>query len=138
MTSADLPIFVYGTLRPGQANHGWALRGRTVTAEPAVLPGAVLYAGPGYPYAVRAPEGGGAAVHGDLIHPAPEQHAAVLADLDRLEGTEYERVAAAVRRRDGTTVRAWVYLATAPLAARLRTTGTPIAGGDWLRRREER
>ncbi|MGK5530018.1 gamma-glutamylcyclotransferase family protein [Streptomyces sp. URMC 129] len=135
-----LPFFVYGTLRPGQVNHAWALRGRTAAEEPARLPGAVLYDGPGYPYAVPAPgDGAGAVVSGELIHPLPDHYAEVLAVLDRLEeyapgapDNVYERVAVDVLRAAGGTARAWVYLAAAPLAARLRASGTPIPGGDWL------
>jgi gamma-glutamylcyclotransferase (GGCT)/AIG2-like uncharacterized protein YtfP len=48
-----LPIFVYGTLRPGEPNHGLLLRGRTVAEEPARMRGMALYDGPGYPYAVE-------------------------------------------------------------------------------------
>lgn len=138
-----LPFFVYGTLRPGQRNHDWALRGRTVAEEPARLPGAALYRGPGYPYAVATPEDAGAEVRGELITPAPEHYAAVLATLDRLEGyapgaadNDYERVVARVLRLAaapaGAPARAWVYLAPGPSAARLRATGARIASGDWL------
>ncbi|WP_326596052.1 gamma-glutamylcyclotransferase family protein [Streptomyces sp. NBC_01803] len=140
MGAESLPFFVYGTLRPGQVNHDWALRGRTAAEEPAWLPGAVLYAGPGYPYAVPAPGGGAdTVVSGELIHLLPGHFDAVLAVLDRLEDyapgapdNVYERVAAGVLRADGDPVRASLYLAAAPLAARLRASGTVIPGGDWL------
>ena len=135
-----LPFFVYGTLRPGQANHAWTLGGRTAAEEPALIRGALLYNGPGYPYAVAAPEEPGAGIHGELIHPREDAYAEVLAVLDRLEGyvpgggdNLYERIAAEALRPDGSTVRAWVYVAAAPLAGRLRTSGEPIPGGDWLR-----
>jgi gamma-glutamylcyclotransferase (GGCT)/AIG2-like uncharacterized protein YtfP len=130
-----LPVFVYGTLRPGRRHHAWALRGRTVSEEPARLPGAALYEGPGYPYAVAAP---GEVVHGELVRPDPERYEEVLATLDRLEGyapgapgNRYERVAVGVLRRDGSPARAWAYLAAAPLAATLRASGTRIPGGTW-------
>ncbi|MFF2923466.1 gamma-glutamylcyclotransferase family protein [Streptomyces celluloflavus] len=135
-----LPFFVYGTLRPGEANYGWALRGRTVTEEPARIGGASLYDGPGYPYAVAGPAD--AVVYGDLVLPRDTDYDEVCAALDRLEGcapgdpgSVYERVATEAGCPDGRTVRAWVYLAAGPLAARLRATGTPVAGGDWRRAR---
>ncbi|MDH6542107.1 gamma-glutamylcyclotransferase [Streptomyces sp. SPB4] len=145
MTSVDrpesgvLPFFVYGTLRPGEVNHALFLRGRTAAEEPARLPDAALYEGPGYPYAV---ERAGSAITGELITPAPGAYGELLAELDLLEeyagpgrpGNVYDRVARAAVRPDGTRVRAWVYLAAAPLARRLAALGTEIPGGDWLRR----
>lgn len=62
MTPARLPFFVYGTLRPGEANHDLFLRGRIRSEEPGRLTGALLYDGPGYPYAV---EGAGGTVAGN-------------------------------------------------------------------------
>ncbi len=49
MSVDRLPFFVYGTLRPGECSHDLLLRGRTVLEEPARLPDALLYDGPGYP-----------------------------------------------------------------------------------------
>lgn len=132
-----LPFFVYGTLRPGQQHYAWALRGRTASEESASLSGLVLYEGPGFPYAVECAGEGG--VRGDLVWPEAARYDEVLDVLDELEdytpgGTRnvYERVITEATRRDGGGVRAWVYVAAAPLAARLRSTGTVIAGGDWV------
>ncbi|MFG2094418.1 gamma-glutamylcyclotransferase family protein [Streptomyces sp. NPDC048612] len=131
-----LPFFVYGTLRPGEVNYGPTLRGRTAAEEPARIGGALLYDGPGYPYATAGPAD--AVVHGALIRPRDTDYDEVCTLLDRLEGytpgdrrNHYERVATEAVCPDGRTVRAWVYLAAGPLAARLRATGTPLAGGDW-------
>ncbi|RKT04607.1 gamma-glutamylcyclotransferase (GGCT)/AIG2-like uncharacterized protein YtfP [Streptomyces sp. 3211.6] len=147
MTSVDrpgsggvLPFFVYGTLRPGEANHRLFLRGRTAAEEPARLPGAVLYEGPGYPYAV---ERAGSVIAGELITPAADAYGELLGALDLLEeyvgpGSPrnlYDRVAREAVRPDGTRVLAWVYLAAAPLALRLARSGTEIRSGDWLERR---
>lgn len=135
-TADELPFFVYGTLRPGEVNHDLFLRGRTAAEEPARLAGALLYDGPGYPYA--AP--GEGAVAGELVTAAPGAYGELLAVLDRLEDyfgpghprNLYERRRCEVRRlRDGATVPAWVYLA-APGAA----LGPLIDGGDWLTRPE--
>ncbi|GAA0482904.1 gamma-glutamylcyclotransferase family protein [Streptomyces sp. NPDC046215] len=130
----QLPVFVYGTLRPGQSNYGRFLHGRTAAEEPARMRGAVLYEGPGYPYAVTDPSG---EIHGELISLAAAHHGAVLASLDRLEGHargsthHYVRVERTVLPAAGGAVRAWVYLAADALARRLRAVGTPIPGGSW-------
>ncbi|MFD3942515.1 gamma-glutamylcyclotransferase family protein [Streptomyces sp. NPDC058579] len=122
-----LPFFVYGTLRPGEYNHDRFLLGRTAREEPARLPGALLYDGPGYPYVVP----GEGLVAGDLVTAAPDTYAELLAVLDQVElPAGYERAEReVVRVADGTAVRAWVYFA-AP--------GTPygplIRGGDWRAR----
>lgn len=135
-----LPFFVYGTLRPGRANHARFLRGRTADEETALVRGVSLYEGPGYPYAVTGPAEG--VVHGGLVRPREDVHDVVRADLDRLEGyvpgapgNLYERVVWQAECADGRTVRAWVYVAAEPLAGRLRASGTPVPGGDWSRGR---
>ncbi|MCK8676959.1 gamma-glutamylcyclotransferase family protein [Streptomyces lichenis] len=136
-----LPFFVYGTLRPGEANHARHLRGRTAAEEPARLPGTLLYDGPGYPYLARAGagDGGGAAgVLGELVTAAPGEYAALLAVLDALEEflapghplNAYERERCeAVRLADGARVAAWVYVAAPAVRP-----GAAITGGDWLTR----
>ncbi|MEU0671506.1 gamma-glutamylcyclotransferase family protein [Streptomyces sp. NPDC006172] len=137
----ELPFFVYGTLRPGEPNHALFLRGRTRSEEPARLGDAVLYDGPGYPYAVEEP---GGIVTGDLVTALPEPYGALLAELDRLEEYRpgdprnlYERVAReVVLSGDGRRVRAWLYLAAPPVAARLRRRGGRIESGDWRGRCE--
>ncbi|WP_079191523.1 gamma-glutamylcyclotransferase family protein [Streptomyces sp. CB00455] len=137
--AAALPFFVYGTLRPGEVNHGLFLRGRTLREEPASLPDTALFEGPGYPFAVERP---GSAVLGELITAAPGAYGELLAALDVLEeyggpgrpGNVYDRTAREALRRDGTFVRAWVYLASPLLARDLRARGTEIPGGDWLGR----
>ncbi|MFD8916490.1 gamma-glutamylcyclotransferase family protein [Streptomyces sp. NPDC059569] len=66
----SLPFFVYGTLRPGEHNHDLYLRGRVAAEEPARLAGALLYDGPGYPYAIEAAGTAAAgAVHPGAVHP---------------------------------------------------------------------
>ncbi|MFJ8631231.1 gamma-glutamylcyclotransferase family protein [Streptomyces sp. NPDC093568] len=136
-----LPFFVYGTLRPGEPNHDHFLRGRTLDEEPARLEGAVLYDGPGYPYAVEDAAGGGT-VYGDLVTARPAEYPALLAALDRLEEYApgdprnlYERLARKVLRASGATaVQAWVYVAAPAVAARLRARGRLIESGDWTTR----
>jgi gamma-glutamylcyclotransferase (GGCT)/AIG2-like uncharacterized protein YtfP len=133
---APLPFFVYGTLRPGEHNHARYLSGRVAAQTPALLADAVLHEGPGYPYLVEEP--GAGPVHGELVTARPEHYAALLVTLDRLEDytpgdphNDYERVARDVRLPDGTTQRAWVYVAAPAVRARLRARGRIIASGDW-------
>jgi gamma-glutamylcyclotransferase (GGCT)/AIG2-like uncharacterized protein YtfP len=136
---AGLPFFVYGTLRPGEVNHDALLRGRTRSERPARLPGAVLYDGPGYPYAVAEP---GGTVRGELVTARPEDYRELLTVLDRLEEYApgdprnlYERVRREViLDADAAAVPAWVYLAAPAVAARLRTRGKLIESGDWSAR----
>ncbi|WP_051734897.1 gamma-glutamylcyclotransferase family protein [Streptomyces lavendulae] len=140
-TTVPLPFFVYGTLRPGEVNHDLFLRGRTASEEPATLPDAVLYDGPGYPYAVHRP---GTTVVGELITAAPGGYGALLAALDQLEeyegpgrpGNVYDRIARDALRPDGTAVRAWVYLASPLIARDLR--GKAEEGVDVVCRRPTR
>ncbi|KPI15723.1 AIG2 family protein [Actinobacteria bacterium OK074] len=140
LTRVRLPFFVYGTLRPGEHNHNRFLRGRTRHEEPALLPDAVLYDGPGYPYAVEQP--GGGPVRGELVTALPEAYPELLGVLDELEeytpgdpSSLYERVARDVTRPDGTAVRAWVYVAAPAVAARLRAHGRTVENADWSTQR---
>jgi gamma-glutamylcyclotransferase (GGCT)/AIG2-like uncharacterized protein YtfP len=140
VAEAELPFFVYGTLRPGEHNHDLFLHGRTAAEEPARLAGAVLYEGPGFPYAVEDPDGGGT-VEGEVMTAAPGEYGELLAVLDHLEGyvapghprNLYERMARDIVRPDGAAVRAWVYFAAADVARRLRAHGTTVPGGNWRR-----
>ncbi|WP_427922638.1 gamma-glutamylcyclotransferase family protein [Streptomyces sp. cg40] len=135
-----LPFFVYGTLRPGEPNHDLFLRGHTESEEPGRLHGAVLYEGPGYPYAVEDP---GSVVVGELVTARAASYPRLLLALDRLEDYApgdprnlYERVERPVTRdADGTAVCAWVYLASAAVTAALHAHGKLIEGGDWRHRR---
>lgn len=134
----NLPFFVYGTLRPGQANHARLLAGRTVAEFGATLGDHAIY-GPGLPYVVGEE---GSVVVGDLIFIDPDHYDEVLASLDRLEGyrpgswhSHYERTAVVVHHAgpDGTemTSVAWVYLAGPSVAERL-APAERIVSGDWL------
>ncbi|WP_405458832.1 gamma-glutamylcyclotransferase family protein [Streptomyces globisporus] len=136
---AELPFFVYGTLLPGEPNHDLFLRGRTAGERPAVLPRALLYDGPGYPYAIE----GHGRVHGTLLVAAPGVYGELLGLLDHLEEflgpghprNLYERVVREVElpgTGDGGSVRAWVYLAATAVTRSLRTGGVRIPEGRWV------
>ncbi|MFI1187470.1 gamma-glutamylcyclotransferase family protein [Streptomyces californicus] len=148
-TDAELPFFVYGTLLPGEPNHDLFLRGRTAWERPAALPRALLYEGPGYPYAIE----GHGRVHGTLLAAAPGVYGELLGLLDHLEEflgpghprNLYERVSREVELPGhgdrageggegpggGGPVRAWVYLAATAVTRSLRTGGVLIPGGRW-------
>ncbi|MFD4235996.1 gamma-glutamylcyclotransferase family protein [Streptomyces sp. NPDC058542] len=142
--AAELPFFVYGTLLPGEPNHDLFLRGRTAGERSAVLPRALLYEGPGYPYAIE----GHGRVHGTLLVAAPGVYGELLGLLDHLEEflgpghprNLYERVVrevelpapgAAEAGTAGESVRAWVYLAATAVTRSLRTGGVLIPEGRW-------
>ncbi|WP_329569750.1 gamma-glutamylcyclotransferase family protein [Kitasatospora sp. NBC_01266] len=138
MADPVLPLFVYGTLRSGQRNHTHYLGGHCTRIEPAVLAGAVLHQGPGYPYAVADPDPG-RRVRGELITVRPADFARVLTALDELEGCRPDGTGYYVRLRrpvivtaHGERVAAWVYLAGPELSARLRARPAPIPSGDWV------
>ncbi|MFG3404715.1 gamma-glutamylcyclotransferase family protein [Streptomyces sp. NPDC048142] len=139
--AAELPFFVYGTLLPGEPNHDLFLRGRTAGERPAVLPRALLYDGPGYPYAID----GHGRVHGTLLVAAPGVYGELLGLLDHLEEflgpghprNLYERVVREVELPAtgapgaAESVRTWVYLAATAVTRSLRTGGALIPGGRW-------
>lgn len=129
-----LPLFVYGTLRPGLHNHARYLGGLCESARPAVLAGVALHEGPGFPYVVPDP---GRRVHGELLTVRPDAYRSVLAALDRLEDCRpdgsglYVRVRMPVTPAAGEPVDAWVYLAGPAETARLRAHPALIPSGDW-------
>jgi len=123
-----LPVFVYGTLRSGEAGFAELGLGELVeTLGPATVAGTLYDLGE-YPGALL---GSGAIISGELLLPRDE---AVLALLDAYElfdpadpaGSEYRRVQTATK--DG-GIKIWIYVYNFPLEnARL------IPGGDWLQR----
>ena len=132
-----LPFFVYGTLRTGGSNHDALLAGRCTAARPAVLPGAALHDGPGFPYAVPDPA---RRIVGELLNVRAAHYGRVLRALDDLEDCRpdgsglYVRRRLTVRTADGAETDAWVYLAGPQAAARLRAHPALIASGDWTAR----
>jgi gamma-glutamylcyclotransferase (GGCT)/AIG2-like uncharacterized protein YtfP len=125
------PVFVYGTLRPGQPGFAeLGLSSRVDVSGPARVTG-TLYDLGDYPAAVLTGTG---VIHGELLIPHDE---IVLADLDAFEifdpldhqQSEYLRVAT---RCHGTASSIWVYVYNWTLA------GFPIIpSGDWLLKRPD-
>ncbi|MER7844620.1 gamma-glutamylcyclotransferase family protein [Kitasatospora sp. NPDC096077] len=137
--AAALPFFVYGTLRSGGHNHAAHLAGRCAEIRPAVLDGAALHDGPGFPYVVPDPDPGRRVV-GELITVRPDAYPGALVALDRLEECRADGTGLYVRRRltvrtaAGERREAWVYLAGPAAEARLRARPALIASGDWADR----
>ncbi|WP_316525095.1 gamma-glutamylcyclotransferase family protein [Kitasatospora brasiliensis] len=136
-SDAALPFFVYGTLRSGGRNHAAHLAGRCTDIRAAVLEGAALHDGPGFPYAVPDATPGRRIV-GELATVRPGAYAVALETLDRLEdcradGTGlYVRRLMVVRTATGEPREAWVYLAGPSAEARLRARPALIESGDWV------
>jgi gamma-glutamylcyclotransferase (GGCT)/AIG2-like uncharacterized protein YtfP len=134
-----LPIFVYGTLRPGQSN--FHRLGSVDTTEPAYGTNIAIYdtgVNP-WPHAVEC---AGATVRGDLIWVSRTVDiTAVLAGLDayeefdhaRPETSEYARVRAEFTSGvTGQKTTAWVYLARGTVRDDLAKL-VPLKCGDWTR-----
>lgn len=130
------PIFVYGTLRTGEHNHG--LMGDCLKAvKAAMAPDQALHA-TGLPYAVDAP--GRGAVVGEVVIAHPRSYGVLLRRLDRLEGfmapgwwqNHYERVIRPVLV-GGRAVEAWMYQAGPAVRSRL-CEANRVPSGDWLDR----
>lgn len=139
-TTEQRPVFVYGTLRPGQGLHS-VVRGSVSHIERATLAGVTMRGGQGFPYLIRDEASEVPAV-GDLLYLKPGCYEAVLANLDRIEGyhgprsgNHYDRELVEVRTSAG-HVRAWVYVASQRTASRIGHLPV-IISGDWLAKRYE-
>ncbi len=122
------PLFVYGTLKPGDVNYRAYLDGLMLMQRPASLRGAALYTQGPYPFLVYG-DGlatPGESVDGALVLPRPEWYDRVLARIDDLEGYTpggfanlYERIALEVES-NGVAIEAWTYIAGAQTLALIR------------------
>jgi gamma-glutamylcyclotransferase (GGCT)/AIG2-like uncharacterized protein YtfP len=139
----QLPFFVYGTLRPGQANYRLLLKGYTVAEIPAKIEGMALYSLRTFPIIVDA--GPDSVVQGDLMVVHPVHYEQAVRALDHLEGYDpaldpesslYRRVRRQVLLDTGGSALAWVYLGNRALLSDYMHA--PIPDGDWLRYQRER
>lgn len=133
------PVFVYGTLRPGESNYV-LLEGVTDREITAYAYGLQLHEGPGFPYATS---GGAGYVIGTLCFLRRGIDQLVMQRLDTLEGFDpkhpdrghYVRRQTPVTYRDpaaGGSVRtesAWVYLAGPSVDLSSKPL---IPSGDWI------
>lgn len=139
-TTAQKPVFVYGTLRAGQGNYEGILQGTTVQERPATLKDYTLF-GVGVPFAVKRE---GRIVVGEVMDVDAELWTTVLRRLDRLEGYRgegrgnmYDRKVRTVTLADGSTVEAYVYLA-GESSRRGFTDADEIPGGDFVKAESRR
>lgn len=111
---SQLPLFVYGTLRKGEANHHY-LAGKFTKALPGTLHGFLrMTAAHGFQAILRSP---GDAVIGELYFLRPELYAATLQNCDILEdvrpgdlkGDCYYRGEVQVETDEGAFT-AWAYI----------------------------
>ncbi|MFI5302134.1 MAG: gamma-glutamylcyclotransferase [Polyangiales bacterium] len=117
-------IFVYGSLRSGERNHG-VLGGALCIGDARTEPRFTLHDLGAFPGLVA---GGASHVHGDVY----AVDAGTLAALDRLEGHPRYYRRAPIRLEDGREVE--TYLLTAR-----QVVGCPIVeSGDWRAYRRER
>jgi gamma-glutamylcyclotransferase (GGCT)/AIG2-like uncharacterized protein YtfP len=139
----QLPFFVYGTLRNGQANYSLLLKGLTVCELPARIEGMALYSLRTFPIVVEAePE---QTVCGEMMVIHPQHYDRVVAALDHLEGYDphtdavsslYRRVRRQVKLEGGGGAWAWLYLGNRSLLSEY--VHAPIPGGDWLSYQRDR
>lgn len=136
-----LPIFVYGTLRPGQKNYFHFLQGRTHGEFSATISGSLfLFTDPHggrYPYLTK----GSGTVHGELIFLNPSTWKETLSGLDELEDYDpqndsglYLRRRTAATLQNGEQIEAWTYFWNGP-----REGARAIMSGDfalWLSEEE--
>lgn len=123
-----LPLFLYGTLRPGSWNHrDWMAPHLAGPCRPARVADVALHHVGGLPYLVPST---GAVVVGDLAELDPERYDAILVQLDEFEGTHaghYRRVVVVTEEGE----EAWAWLAGDDLTAAVDGS-TLVPSGDWL------
>jgi gamma-glutamylcyclotransferase (GGCT)/AIG2-like uncharacterized protein YtfP len=134
-----LPVFVYGTLRAGQANWQRYLAGKTLSEHPAIAPKHKMFS-TNYAYVTDAPD---YQVIGELMLIRPDCYAQVMHDLDRLEDyaphdlehSLYVRVQREVLITDQEprVCRAWIYHLN-PRRRAMFSEADLVPHGDWLRR----
>ena len=102
-------LFVYGSLQPGGPNEH-VLASVEGNWEPGVIAGKLVDAGwgagMGYPGLVIDGDGNGVPGY---VFSSPDLQS-MWAELDQLEGSDYERTIAEVALADGSSIRAHVYV----------------------------
>ncbi|MCX6050140.1 MAG: gamma-glutamylcyclotransferase [Chloroflexi bacterium] len=126
-------LFVYGTLRPPQADTAAedsryfpAIAEHVLAHQPATVNNAELYDLGSYPAALP----GEGALIGDLLQVEP----AAIPIADRIEGhpTFYRRARITAQTKDGANIAAWIYWAPSTLVAGKRR----VQNGNWFQRHQ--
>ena len=115
-------LFVYGTLRSGQAARG-LIANHVVASEPATARGTMVALPDGYPGFIPGPDG---QVVGEVV--TLDELAAAFALIDAYEGDEFVRTLQEVELADGSPALVWCYLLARPSLAE---DADPVPGGDW-------
>lgn len=131
-----LPVFVYGTLRPGSWNHDeWLAPWLAAPCRADAVRRHRLHHLDGLPYVVASGCDDDVVV-GDLADLDGRRAREALAALDRLEDVEgghYVRVEVVTTGRE----RAWMWVA-GPLVRHRLVPSSVVGHGDWLARSEPR
>lgn len=141
--SKQLPVLVYGTLRPGQGNYYHFLEGRTLTERNVTLDGFRMYAGLGFPYVIAGrPE---ESIVATLIDIDPEQYEDTVMGLDMLEGyhgpgqrNHYDREEITFTDENGEVITASMYVAHVSMYRDINARLPILPGGDWVKHVEEK
>jgi gamma-glutamylcyclotransferase (GGCT)/AIG2-like uncharacterized protein YtfP len=136
-TPEQLPLFVYGTLRPSEPNYSF-LRGNTIEEQPGQVRGMNLYALNNYPLAVQ----GSNTLVGEIMWLHPRTYNQLLTRLDTAEGYNpannsgrYRRERCQIINRYNQIIVGWIYAARPELVT---SAYRLIPHGDWLKYRYER
>jgi gamma-glutamylcyclotransferase (GGCT)/AIG2-like uncharacterized protein YtfP len=130
---APLPLFVYGTLMPGQPAF-YRLAPSVVRSRQAVIHGLVMHDAGAYPVAVY----GEGHIVGEALWLKEAGYAPLLDALEAYEGPAYRRERCTAHLADmGEKIEVWVFVGAAEFGSQLPS----VAGGDWrqwLRHRQRR
>jgi gamma-glutamylcyclotransferase (GGCT)/AIG2-like uncharacterized protein YtfP len=135
MSTALLPVLVYGTLRPMGGNYEYFLGGRTVSEQDVVLDGFTMYGGGGCPFLAV----GDRQIVATLVHLTEDEYVDTMKGLDFLEGYRgpgdpfngYERILHTFTL-DGEEIQAWIYVASDRILPSIIESTPVLEGGDWI------
>lgn len=135
-TPEYLPMFTYGTLRPGECNHH-IVANTTDTILDGSIKGFEMVSNGGFPYIIDADEDH--EIQGSLFFVKEDEFPMVSWRMDMLEGTRfdpmddrnhYTRQKRTVSTEQG-EFEAWVYVPPLCDQAHLRETLTLVPSGNW-------